>query len=156
MAVRCPIVFWGQGAKAPATTSHWDGSLTWWRHEMKTFSASLAICAGNSPVPGEFPTQRPVTQSFDVFFDLRLNKRLSKQWWGWWFGTLSRPLWRHRNDHSKCLRNPSALVTPVFCRFSWHFEAVGIYQQYVGQSYSISRQDPWHPIVFPMFVCGFE
>ena len=27
---------------------------------------------------GEFPAQRPVTQSFDVFFDLRLNKRLSK------------------------------------------------------------------------------
>ena len=40
---------------------------------MKTFSALLAICAGNSPVPGEFPTQRPVTQSFDIFFDLRLN-----------------------------------------------------------------------------------
>ena len=65
---------------------------------METFSALLAICAGNSPVPGEFPTQRPVTQSFDVFFDLRLNKRLSKQWWGWWFETPSRPLWRHRNE----------------------------------------------------------
>ena len=51
-----------------------------------------------SPVPGEFPTQRSVTRSFDVFFDLRLNKRLSKQSWGWWFETLSRPLWRHRND----------------------------------------------------------
>ena len=32
-----------------------------------------------SPVPGEFPTQRRVTQGFDVFFDLRLNKRLGKQ-----------------------------------------------------------------------------
>ena len=31
----------------------------------------MAICAGNSAVPGEFPTQRPVTRSFDVFFDLR-------------------------------------------------------------------------------------
>ena len=51
---------------------------------METFSASLAFCAGNSPVTGEFPVQRPVTQSFDVFFDLRLNKRLSKQAWGWW------------------------------------------------------------------------
>ena len=48
-------------------------------------------------IHGEFPSQRPVTRSFDVFFDLRLNKRLSKQWWGWWFETLSRPLWRHRN-----------------------------------------------------------
>ena len=51
----------------------------WWRHQMETFSALLAICAGNSPVTGEFPTQSPVTRSFDVFFDLRLNKRLSKQ-----------------------------------------------------------------------------
>ena len=41
--------------------------------------------------------QGPVTPRFDVFFDLRLNKRLSKQSWGWWFETLSRPLWRHRN-----------------------------------------------------------
>ena len=71
--------------------------LAWWRHQMETFSALLAIWVGNSPVPGEFPTQRPVTRSFDVFFDLRLNKRLGKQWWGWWFKTLSRPLWRHRN-----------------------------------------------------------
>ena len=64
---------------------------------METFSALLAICAENSPVPGEFTAQRPVTRSFDVIFDLRLNKRLSKQWWGWWFETLSHPLWRHRN-----------------------------------------------------------
>ena len=50
--------------------------IPWWRHQMKTFSALLALCAGNSPVTGEFPTQRPVTRSFDVFFDLRLNKPL--------------------------------------------------------------------------------
>ena len=73
-----------------------DGCIiSWWRNQMEPFSALLAICAGNSPVPGEFPAQRPVTRSFDVFFDLRLNKRLSKQSWGWWFETLSRPLWRH-------------------------------------------------------------
>ena len=66
---------------------------------METFSALLALCAGNSPVPGEFPAQRPVTRSFYVFFDLRLNKWLSKQSWGWWFETLSCPLWRHRNDY---------------------------------------------------------
>ena len=64
---------------------------------METFSELLAIGAGNSPVPGEFPAQRPVTRSFEVFFDFRLNKRLSKQSWSWWFETLSRPLWRHRN-----------------------------------------------------------
>ena len=65
---------------------------------METFSALLAICAGNSPVPGEFPAQRPVTRGFDVFVDLCPDKRLSKQWWGWWFETLSCPLRRHRND----------------------------------------------------------
>ena len=72
--------------------------FTWWRHQMETFSALLAICAGNSPVTGEFPAQRPATWSFDDLFDLHLNKRLSKQSWGWWFETPSRPLWRHYND----------------------------------------------------------
>ena len=72
--------------------------LKWWRHQMETFTALLVIYAGNSPVPGDFPTQRQVKRSFDVFFYLRLNKRLCKQWWGWWFETLSRPLWRHRNE----------------------------------------------------------
>ena len=66
----------------------------WWRHKMEIFSALLAICAGNSPVTGEFPAQRPVTRGFDVFYHLCLNKRLSKQSWGWWFETPSRPsLW---------------------------------------------------------------
>ena len=71
-------------------------TLPWWRHQMETFSALLSLCAGNSPVTGEFPA-RPVTRSFDVFFDLRLNKLLSKQSWGWWFETPSRSLWHHRN-----------------------------------------------------------
>ena len=77
--------------------SHRIMIFPWWRHQMETFSALLAICAGNSPVPGELPAQRPVTRSFDIFFDLRPNKQLSKQRWGWWFETLSCPLWRHRN-----------------------------------------------------------
>ena len=51
----------------------------WWRHQMQTFSALLAICARNSSVTGEFPAERPVTRNFDVFFDLRLNKLLNKQ-----------------------------------------------------------------------------
>ena len=71
---------------------------TWWRHQMEKFSAWLAICAGNSPVTGEFPAQRPVTRIFEVFFDLRLNNRLTKQSWDWRFETLSRPLWRHHNE----------------------------------------------------------
>ena len=71
---------------------------TWWRHQMEMFSSLLAIYAGNSQVTGKFPTQRPLTWIFDVFFDMRRNKWLSKQWWGWWFETLWRSLWRHRNE----------------------------------------------------------
>ena len=69
----------------------------WWRHEMETFSALLALCAGNSPFTGEFPSQRPVMRSFDVFFDLCLNKRLSKQSRRRWFETPWCSLWRHCN-----------------------------------------------------------
>ena len=79
----------------PSKANH--HKTVWWRHQMEILSALLAICAGNSPVPGEFPAQRPVTRSFDVFFDLYPNKRLCKQAWGWWFETPSCPLWRHRN-----------------------------------------------------------
>ena len=70
-----------------------------WRRSKKTSKLRVTgRCEGNSPVTGEFPSQRPVTRNFDVFFELRLNKRLSKQSWDWWCETLSRSLWRHRND----------------------------------------------------------
>ena len=72
-------------------------SKSWRRYQMETFSALLAICTGNSPITGGFPAQRPVTRGLDVFFNLRVNKLLSKQSRGWWFETLSRPLWRHCN-----------------------------------------------------------
>ena len=62
------------------------------------FRVTGHLC-GECTGPGEFPAQRPVTPSFDVFFDLRLNNRLSKQSGGWWFETLSCPLWRHFNDN---------------------------------------------------------
>ena len=61
------------------------------------FRVTGHLC-GEFTGPGEFPTQRPVTRSFDVFFDLRLNKRLSKQPWGWWFETPSWSLWRQCNE----------------------------------------------------------
>ena len=85
--------------------------LTWWRHQMETFSALLAISAGNSLVTGEFPSQRPVARSFDVSLICALNKRLSKQSWGWWFEMQSRPLWRHRNELTLWGRDKMATVS---------------------------------------------
>ena len=91
-----------------------DFLFPWWRHQIKIFSALLALCAGNSPVTGEFPAERPVTRGFYVFFVLRLDKRLSKQWWGWWYETVSRPLWRHSNVQI----HPCG-VSPIMIT-SWH------------------------------------
>ena len=101
--------------------------FTWWHHQMETFSALLAVCAGKSP------GTRPVTRSFDVFFDLRLNKRLSKQWRGWWFETLSRPLWRHRNavfsidayTHVCCWGYPRrSIFFHLSCVALWSFQSL--------------------------------
>ena len=63
------------------------------------FRVTGPLC-GEFTGPGEFPAQRPVTRSFDVFFDLRLNKRLSKQPWGGWFETPSWSLWRQCNGRN--------------------------------------------------------
>ena len=70
------------------------------------FRVTGPLC-GECTGPGEFPTQWPVTRSFDVFFDLRLNKRLSEQPWGWWFETPSWSLWRQCNGLSFQLFNDS-------------------------------------------------
>ena len=75
------VYVWAHPTKEHCNVAcNWLSQYAWWRNQMETFSALLAICAGNSPVPGEFPAQRPVTQKFDVLFDLRLV------------------IWRHRND----------------------------------------------------------
>ena len=100
----------------------------WWRHQMETFSVLLAICAGNSPVTIEFPAQRPVMQSFDVFFDLRLNKRLSKQSWGWRFEMLSYPLWLHCNGfftlHSDIMELPSTAIQILIFILLYHMSII--------------------------------
>ena len=72
---------------------------SWWRNQRETFSELLALSAGNSLVTGEFPSRRPVTRNFDVFFDLHLKKRLSKQSRCRWFETPLHSLciWPHYN-----------------------------------------------------------
>ena len=80
---------------------------SWWRDQMEAFRAT-GLWGGNSPVTGEFPSQRPVIRSFNVVFDLRLNKHLSKQLRGWWFETPSRSSWRHCYDHRCRGESPSS------------------------------------------------
>ena len=83
------------------------------------FRVTGHLC-GEFTGPGEFPAQRPVMRSFDVFFDLRLNKRLSKQSWGWRFEMLSRPLWRHRNDIETSPR-PLLLTVSSYTKFKFKY-----------------------------------
>ena len=87
----------------------WSSFLIWnqlslsYVHELAMMTSSngnifrvTGLCAVHTPVTGEFPSQKPVTRIFDVFY-LRPNKRWSKESWGWWFGTPSRSLWRYCN-----------------------------------------------------------
>ena len=78
------------------------------------FRVTGPLC-GEVTGPGEIPTQRPMTRSFDVFVDLHLNKRLSKQPWGWWFETPSWSLWRHYNVYRDILAAPLQLKVAELC-----------------------------------------
>ena len=98
--------------------------FSWWRHQMETFSALPATLWGNPPVTGGFPSQKPMTRNFDVFFDLRLNKRLSKQSRRWWFETPSRSLLRHCNVDPNGGLSPSehmflAWFRTILCHKTW-------------------------------------
>ena len=119
---------------------------TWWRHKMETFSALLAICAGNSPVTAELPAQRPVTLSFDIFIVLRLNKRLSKQSWGWWFETPSLPSWRRCNGYALNLVALGRLWTFNKCSFLIHFGIANLSISYAiaEMIFAVYNSHMWH------------
>ena len=79
--------------------------------------ALLALCEGKPPVTGGFPSQRPVTRGFDVFFDLRLNKRSNKQSRRRWFEPPSRPLWRHCNATTESFTYIMGCIASVIWKF---------------------------------------
>ena len=72
---------------------------SWWRHQMETFSALLALF-GEFTGHQRIPHTKPVTRNFDVFFDLRLNQQWSKQWRRRWFETPSHSLRHHCNAYA--------------------------------------------------------
>ena len=75
-----PFVFVvSQRCDGATVAASWTRSASWWRHQMETFSASLALCVGNSPVHRWIPLTKASMWNFHVYFDLCLNKRLSKQ-----------------------------------------------------------------------------
>ena len=98
MASRDAWNAWPEGLRSPQSSM---AKPVLWRLEATVSTRDDVIKWKNFPRHWSFVRgihlSLPVTRIFDVFFDLRLNKRLSKQSWGWWFETLSSPLWRHCN-----------------------------------------------------------
>ena len=114
--------------------------LPWWRLPMETFFALLAICAGNSPVTGEFPAQRPVTRSFDDWFDLRLIN-------GWVNNGETSDFRRHR-AHFDVIVMLSAYHPQRFTDSIWHMKRFicwhiiwSIYQHFSCWTYSRKYQN---------------
>ena len=80
-----------------------------WKH----FPRWWPFVRGIHRSPVNSPHKGPLTRSFDIFY-LRLIKRLSKHSRGWWFETLSRPLWRHCNEW--CRAPMLTLLWAINCR----------------------------------------
>ena len=123
---------------------------------METFSVLLTICAGNSPVSGEFSAQKPVTRGFGVFFDLCLTKRLNKKSWGWWFETPSTPLWRHCNETHEW---KSSQYTEYLIISQWSSTGQPGYKKVMFvcdvckyRSYLASSHSPWEITVQPCII----
>ena len=132
--------FWCVWWFSPVKAGWITGMHSWRRHQTETFSALLALCAGNSTVTAEFPAQRQVTRSFDIFFHLCLNKRLNKQSWDWWFETPSRSLWRHCNA-SQCWQSDRKKANIVFVLLRNISVSKGLTKNLVNDCYS--RQCTW-------------
>ena len=70
-----------------------NGCTPWYHHDMDTLSTLLALCDGNPPVTGGFPSQGVIIRISDICLVVRLNKLLSKQSSYWW----SETSWRSRD-----------------------------------------------------------
>ena len=90
---RCEIHNWTENAAAASSLA-----AACCKNMMTSSNGNVYRVTGH--LCGEFTGDRGIHRGALMFsqVDLRLNKRLSKQSCGWWFETLSRPLWRHCND----------------------------------------------------------
>ena len=100
----------------------------WSRHHDDVINGNIFHVTGLLWFTGEFPSQRPVTPNFDVFFDLRLYKRLCKQTKHRWFGLPWRSLSRHSDDGRKSFLH--------VCRLMMNFDVFFIF----GRNKLMNRQ----------------
>ena len=99
------------------------------------------------PVTGEFPSQRPVTRSFDVFFDLRLNKQLNKHLRRWQFETPS-----HHHDVTVLTSAFSIFFCfPLIIFGEWVWSRCGSFVT-APESYLLRHQWPFHLYSFRLLM----
>ena len=107
---------------------------------MEAFSALLALYEGNSPVTGEFPSQKPVTRIL-VFSFLCLNKRLSKPSTRRWLEAPLRSSWRHWKDWGR-------YKYKLFCRR--HFHLMTSSWLHIVKICKITRFGEYYSKIMPM------
>ena len=115
------------------------GNVFKWKHLPRYWLFVRGGGGGDSPVIGEFPSQRPVTRSFDVFFDLLSNKRFSKQSRRRWFETSSRSLWRHCNADSGKAETIDGYLSAILCIWLRLFQRLHKLKAEVGPDHVRSR-----------------
>ena len=97
-----------------------------------------------------------------LMFSLICNKRLSKQWWGWWFETLSWPLWRHRNDRSFSQNNSVKLESDTWyhhprchqCVLSWNLKTFQSHNVTLSMPSSSQNNRIWHTLLCWLLICS--
>ena len=85
---------------------------SWWRHHMETFSASLALCVGNSPVPVNSPHKGQWRGA--LMFSLIcvwIN--------GWVNNREAGDLWRHRCHYDVNVMSSVVLFCPYLPPHRW-------------------------------------
>ena len=92
---------------------------------MENFFALLAICVGNSAIPGKFPAQKPVAWSFDVsFIWVWIN--------GWANNSEAGDLRRYRAHYDVTLMNSfwpvntTPLLKPMVTHHQWNYNTENI------------------------------
>ena len=100
------VIMWMR-PKSVAQKAFHDDVIKW-----KYFSVTVPLW-GDPPITSGFPSQRPVTPSFDAFFDLHQNKWWSKQSRRRWFESPSRLFkeWEFRRSR----RMPKLACNLNFC-----------------------------------------
>ena len=98
-------------------------SSSWWRHQMETFFALLALCGGNPPVTHGFPSQKGQWRGALMFSSILAwtNGWANSRYVRRRFETPSRSLWRHCNGFLLASPLSSVALLHIHILLYWHW-----------------------------------